>query len=92
MFDAVGFNFINRLIQTDTLPEGCEHNIYRSLALTLLACFSTDQNLVDHPQLCNKLPFFIRVISDGYATIYNCACGEGYGSSHAHRGGSYVLN
>ena len=72
MFDAVGFNFINRLIQTDTLPEGCEHNIYRSLALTLLACFSTDQNLVDHPQFCNKLPFFIRVISDGYATIYNC--------------------
>ncbi|XP_062513871.1 neurochondrin-like [Corticium candelabrum] len=65
IFDAVGFDFLNRLIATSVVPEGCSEHIFSSLALTLLACFATDKELAADPQMLTKIPFFCEVIGSG---------------------------
>ena len=43
-------------------PEGCDSTMYQSLAITLLACFSTDADLAVHPQMINKIPMLKDII------------------------------
>ncbi|XP_070553486.1 neurochondrin-like isoform X1 [Ptychodera flava] len=63
IFDAVGFTFLNRLLNTTEVAEGCDINMFRSIGLTLLACFCTDPELATHPQTIAKVPMFNEVIS-----------------------------
>uniref|UniRef100_UPI00358E3AB1 neurochondrin isoform X2 n=1 Tax=Myxine glutinosa TaxID=7769 RepID=UPI00358E3AB1 len=62
IFDAIGFTFLNRLLSTSCVQEGCSQEMYRGLALTLLACFCTDPDLSLHPQVTNKIPVFCDVL------------------------------
>lgn len=64
IFDSVGFSFINRLLITTDVPPGCDENVYRSLALTLLACYSTDPELAAHPQVAGKTAVAVEVLTD----------------------------
>ena len=62
LFDAVGFTFINRLLGTKEVPQGCPDNVFQALAMTILACFSTDGELLFHPQMVAKVPLIGEVI------------------------------
>ena len=63
LFDAVGFTFINRLLSTKAVPDECPSTMFKSLAVTILACFSTDEELLFHPQMTAKISFFLEVVS-----------------------------
>ncbi|KAM4044546.1 neurochondrin isoform 1-T3 [Anomaloglossus baeobatrachus] len=63
IFDAVGFSFPNRLLFTKTTPDGCPEYLFRSLGLTLLACFCTDPSLASHPQVINKIPILNETLN-----------------------------
>ncbi|KAL8220553.1 UNVERIFIED_CONTAM: hypothetical protein K2H54_049375 [Gekko kuhli] len=63
IFDSVGFTFPNRLLASKDSPEGCPGHMFQALGLTLLACFCTDPDLAEHPQVLNKIPTFNSVIS-----------------------------
>lgn len=52
LYDAIGFTFINRLLKTKSGPE---NGMYQALAIAILACFATDQELLLHPQMVSKL-------------------------------------
>lgn len=55
MFEAIGFEFIDRLFATKDVPEGCPPYIYQALGLSLLAYFCTDSELVQHSQILSKV-------------------------------------
>ena len=63
MFDAIGFKFVNRLLNTRNVPSDCPAQVYKSLALTILACFSSDEELCVHPEMIKKIPLFLDGIS-----------------------------
>ncbi|XP_077193693.1 neurochondrin isoform X2 [Paroedura picta] len=63
IFDAVGFTFPNRLLASKDPPEGCPGHMFQALGVTLIACFCTDPDLAQHPQVLNKIPAFNDVIS-----------------------------
>ncbi|KAM3933399.1 neurochondrin [Leptodactylus fuscus] len=63
IFDAVGFSLPNRLLFSKTVPDGCPDYLFRSLAVTLLACFCTDPSLASHPQLINKIPILNETLN-----------------------------
>ncbi|XP_041464309.1 neurochondrin-like isoform X2 [Lytechinus variegatus] len=63
IFDAVGFTFLSRLLSSSSVPDGCDSQMYKSLAMTLLACFSTDPLLAASPQMVNKLPQIMECIT-----------------------------
>lgn len=62
LFDAIGFTFINRLLNTKTVPEDCVGGVYQSLAIAILACFATDEELIYHPQMVAKIPLLNQII------------------------------
>ncbi|XP_078382343.1 neurochondrin-like [Oculina patagonica] len=64
LFEAIGFKFINRLLNTRNVPSDCPQDIYNSLALTILACFSTDEELCLHAEFLKKIPLFLVGISN----------------------------
>ena len=64
LFHAVGFNFVIRLLNSRKVPEDCPQDVYRSLALTILACFATDDEFLVHPEMLAKIPQFLAGFSD----------------------------
>ncbi|XP_052554610.1 neurochondrin [Tympanuchus pallidicinctus] len=62
IFDAIGFTFPNRLLNSRQAPPGCPEDTFRALGLTLLACFCTDPELAGHSQILNKIPTFSDVL------------------------------
>ncbi|KAK1156770.1 neurochondrin [Acipenser oxyrinchus oxyrinchus] len=63
VFDAVGFSLPNRLLVTVETPPDCPPQLFRSLAVSLLAGFSTDPGLAAHPELINKIPLLLGLVS-----------------------------
>ncbi|MGH0165686.1 UNVERIFIED_CONTAM: hypothetical protein FKN15_049192 [Acipenser sinensis] len=63
VFDAVGFSLPNRLLVTVETPPDCPPHLFRSLAVSLLAGFSTDPGLAAHPELINKIPLLLGLVS-----------------------------
>lgn len=68
LFDAIGFKFLNRLLNTRNVPSDCPAEVYNSLALTILACFSSDEELCEHPEMIKKIPLFLNGISSSAET------------------------
>ena len=76
LFDAIGFKFLNRLLNTKNVPRDCPAEVYNSLALTILACFSSDEELCVHPEMIKKIPLFLDAISNsagvGEGSVEDC--------------------
>ena len=49
LFDAIGFKYLLRMLGSPA-PPGCPPELFRSIALTILSCFS--QVRTHHSQLC----------------------------------------
>ena len=65
LFDAIGFTFINRLLITKEDASGMpQDDLFKKIAVTLLACFCTDKELVRHSEMINKIPLFHEVIQN----------------------------
>ncbi|XP_068706405.1 neurochondrin-like isoform X2 [Montipora foliosa] len=64
LFEAIGFNFINRLLRSRRLPTGCPHDVYRSLAFAILACFATDEEFLLHPDMISKIPLILKAVAN----------------------------
>ena len=66
VFEAIGFTFINRLLITSVnsaAGDVPQDNPYKKLALTLLACYCTDEELAAHSEVINKIPTFVEVVN-----------------------------
>lgn len=61
LYDAIGFTFINRLLKAKDVPE---NNVYQSLAIAILACFATNEELLLHPQMVAKVGLLNEIISN----------------------------
>lgn len=63
LFDAIGFTFINRLLITKKDANGVpQDELFKKIAMTLLACFCTDKELVKHSEMISKIPVFVEVV------------------------------
>ena len=63
LFDAIGFTFINRLLITKEDASGVpQDELFIKIAITLLACFCTDKELVRHSEMINKVPLFVETV------------------------------
>ena len=70
LFEAIGFTFINRLLITkeDTSGASVQDELFKKIAITLLACFCTDKELVKHAEMISKIPLFVEVLQSYSAT------------------------
>ena len=69
LFEAIGFTFVNRLLITKEDTAGVSQgDLFKKIAITLLACFCTDKELVKHQEMMNKVPLFVEVLQSFLAT------------------------
>ncbi|XP_066262261.1 neurochondrin homolog [Euwallacea similis] len=85
IFEAIGFDFLRRLLTTDNVPVDCPPSIYRSLALNILTVFCSEEQLAVKKEMLDLIPVFLNIVKsadsendDNLMSIgeaYNCLKG-----------------
>jgi hypothetical protein len=62
LFEAIGFNFLKKLLTSNNVLEDCPPSVYKSVALSILTTFCTDPLLSTHPEMLANIPFFLDIV------------------------------
>ncbi|XP_046550791.1 neurochondrin-like isoform X2 [Haliotis rubra] len=62
MLDALGFRFLTRLMKTANVPEGCPPTIYKSIALSILASFAQDTQVLSSKEMKQQVSVLNEII------------------------------
>uniref|UniRef100_T1IIF7 Neurochondrin n=1 Tax=Strigamia maritima TaxID=126957 RepID=T1IIF7_STRMM len=62
IFGAIGFDFVNRLLNTNDVPDGCPPYIFKAIGLTLLSCFCMEPDLISHEKMRSKVTDLTELI------------------------------
>ncbi|CAH1776723.1 unnamed protein product [Owenia fusiformis] len=58
IFQSVGFNFINRLLRSEAVPEGCCKLAFKEIAMVILGCYATDTVMLTSTDMMRNLQVF----------------------------------
>lgn len=62
LFEAIGFNFLKKLLTNTDVPQDCPPTVYKSVALSILTCFCNDPELASHPEMLANIPVFLDIV------------------------------
>ncbi|XP_019881916.2 neurochondrin homolog [Aethina tumida] len=62
VFEAIGFDFINRLLLTDDVPVDCPPTIYRSIALSILSVFCGEEGIATQKSILDHVKTFLEIV------------------------------
>lgn len=82
IFEAIGFQFLKRLLLTGDVPIDCPPTIYKSVALSILTCFCNEPELATHPDMLANIPVFLDIVQQADTEDYDDSLiiiGEAYG-------------
>lgn len=71
LFDAIGFDFLKRLLESDNVPADCPPIMYKSVALSILTCFCQDEAVATDPEMLKNIPVFLHVVSTADSEDYD---------------------
>lgn len=63
IYEAIGFDFLRRLLLTTDVPVDCPPSIYKSVALSILTVFCNEEELATKPELIEYAPVFLDIVS-----------------------------
>ncbi|XP_043215030.1 neurochondrin homolog [Amphibalanus amphitrite] len=63
LFDAIGFKYLLRMLGSPA-PPGCPPELFRSIALTILSCFSQDESVSGSPAMAEAVPLICDVLRE----------------------------
>lgn len=64
LFEAIGFDFLKRLLESDNVPDDCPPIMYKSVALSILTCFCEDETVATHPTMLENIPVFLSIVQN----------------------------
>lgn len=62
LFEAIGFDFLKKLLTSNEVPDDCPALVYKSVALSILTCFCQDEELATHPDMIANIPVFLEIV------------------------------
>lgn len=62
LFEAIGFDFLRRLLLTSDALEDCPPQIYKSVAVSVLSFFCDDPEVATHPLMLENLTTLLEII------------------------------
>lgn len=62
LFEAIGFDFLKKLLTSNEVPDDCPVLVYKSVALSILTCFCQDEDLATHPEMLANIPVFLEIV------------------------------
>lgn len=63
LLEAVGFNFLKRLLLSPDVPADCPAMVYKSVALTVISSFCSEPEIAIHPEILSNIPVFFEIVS-----------------------------
>ena len=62
LFEAIGFDFLKKLLTSNEVPDDCPALVYKSVALSILTCFCQDEDLATHPDMLASISVFLEIV------------------------------
>ncbi|XP_066992057.2 neurochondrin homolog [Anabrus simplex] len=62
LFEAIGFKFLKRLLESSNVPVDCPPLMYKSVALSVLSAFCSEPELATHPEMLANIPVFLNIV------------------------------
>nr|CAG4651630.1 EOG090X0266 [Triops cancriformis] len=62
IFEAIGFDFLRRLLVAESAPEGCPPVMYKSVALSILSSFMSLPEAYNHPDMSSIMSVLLNII------------------------------
>ncbi|XP_037956325.1 neurochondrin homolog [Teleopsis dalmanni] len=62
LFEAIGFNFLKKLLSSKDLPNDCPPLVYKSVALSILTCFCQEEELATHKDMLEAIPTLLEIV------------------------------
>lgn len=62
IFEAIGFDFLRRLLLTTDVPVDCPPSIYKSVALSIITVFCNEEELATKKELIDFVPVFLEIV------------------------------
>ncbi|CAH1117096.1 unnamed protein product [Phaedon cochleariae] len=62
IFEAIGFDFLRRLLLTTDVPVDCPPSIYKSLALSIITVFCNEEEIAIKKELLDFVPVFLDIV------------------------------
>jgi len=62
LFEAIGFDFLKKLLTSNDVPDDCPALVYKSVALSILTCFCQDEELATHNDMLTNIPVFLEIV------------------------------
>lgn len=62
LFEAIGFPYLKKLLNSEAVPEDCPPSIYKSVALSILTCFCATEELATHADMLANIPVFVDIV------------------------------
>ncbi|XP_050316402.1 neurochondrin homolog [Anthonomus grandis grandis] len=62
IFEAIGFDFLRRLLLTNDVPIDCPPSVYKSLALSILTVFCAEEQLATKKEMLDLIPVFLDIV------------------------------
>ncbi|CAH1985877.1 unnamed protein product [Acanthoscelides obtectus] len=80
IFEAIGFDFLRRLLLTNDVPVDCPPSIYKSVALSIITVFCNEEDLATKKEMVEFVPIFLDIVksADSADDDSLMAIGEAY--------------
>uniref|UniRef100_A0A1A9WJS0 Neurochondrin n=1 Tax=Glossina brevipalpis TaxID=37001 RepID=A0A1A9WJS0_9MUSC len=62
LFEAIGFEFLKKLLSGKNLPNDCPPLVYKSVALSILTCFCQEEELATHKDMLEAIPTLVEIV------------------------------
>lgn len=62
LFEAIGFQFLKRLLTNSNPQDDCPPSVYKSVALSVLTTFCNEPELSTHPDMLANIPVFLDIV------------------------------
>ena len=70
LMKGIGFRFLARMLRSHDTPDGCPKLMYQSVALSVLSCFTGEEEIMTNPSVLFNLPVLLDIIMDADNEIY----------------------
>jgi len=70
LVEAVGYFFLARMLRSKEAPPGCPPRFYQSVALSVLACFVDDEDIMTDAGVLFNIPEILNIIENSDSEEY----------------------
>lgn len=62
LFEAIGFQFLKKLLKNDKIPDDCPPAVYKSVALSILSAFVQEEEIATHKEVLDNIPILMDIV------------------------------